>query len=373
MKFVHLGDLHIGKSLNGYSLIEDQKYIFDQILKESKEFGPDAILISGDVYDRSVPSEEAIEVYENFISSLSKLAPVYIISGNHDSGIRLELFNNLLKNSNIYIVGTYDGTIKKEVLETEDETAHIYMLPYFNPSEVRSLKDTKAGSHEEALEVILDDLELDDSVINILMSHQFYLNHLSDHDSYLEGSERTLIGGLDEIHANLIKDFDFAALGHIHGARQVGSERISYCGSPLKYSINESKKYLNLVEVNKDNVNVIKKELIPIRDIEFVDGYYEDLINVKEINNNYTVINLLDKKVIPNAKSALLNKFPYLIQIKGNIEHSEINSTQSSENLISQSPIQLLENFFKTNNRELSSEELEYALNIFKSLEEDKL
>lgn len=371
MKFIHLADLHIGKKLAGYSLLEDQVYIFRQILEEAERFKPDCFFIAGDVYDRAIPSEEAVRVYEDFIAALSEMAPVYIISGNHDSGTRLSLFSEFLEKNQIYIEGSYTGELTVKELDLGDEHINIYLLPYFSPPEIRPiLGEERLRSYEEALEKILEGLELDDSAINILLTHQFYLNHHDEYESVPEGSERPVIGGLDDIRARFIKDFDYAALGHIHGMREVGSPRIRYPGTPLKYSVGESDKYLNCVTLTKDDVEVEKIPLKPLREVRKIEGYFKDLIE-GEKSEDYVFVSLLDNREIPNIKKSLLEVYPNLLGISFENLIRENIRIREDEEILKKGPIELLQDFYDQLGEELSEKEMETAKRIFAELEEE--
>ncbi len=367
MKFIHLADLHIGKRIANYSLLEDQEFILKQILKEAQKFKPDCFLLCGDIFDRSVPSEEAVQLYNTFITSCSKLAPVFMIAGNHDSGIRLELFNDLLEKSDIYIEGSYQGQIKKISKVINNEKVNFYLLPFFSPSEVRYLKGKPVKTYQEALEAILEEEEINKDDLNILLAHQFFVK-----DNPVSNSEPTLeIGNLEAINIDSLKDFDYVALGHLHNQHKVGHESIRYCGTPMKYTLNDQTKFLNLITLDKDNLEIKKVELEPLHDIQVIEGTFSELINSNDINKNFVVINLLDKKVIPNVKASLLNKFPNLLQIKYNFENKESIIDSEFDDILNQSSIELLEDFFKKSNFTLTSEEKKLAQNIFTEIEDE--
>lgn len=371
MKFIHLADLHIGKRLNNYSLAEDQEYIFKQIIKDSKEFSPDAFLIAGDVFDRSVPSEEAVGLFDWFVGEISEIAPVYIISGNHDSGTRLELFRKQLEKANIFIVGSFDGELEYFDLDSGSESARIHMLPFIEPGDLRRLTEDRIQTYEEAVAYAVDTAKFDDDKLNILLSHQFYLNHSSEYDDLLEGSERLVIGGLDDIHAGIVDHFDYVALGHIHGMKNIKEKKIRYSGTPLKYSPKECKKYLNCITLDKDNLVVETKELKPLRDVREISGVFEELMQNSFKTDDFVTINLLDKKSIPNVKAQLLKNFPNLLNIKFNIFSEKDTTYTVRENFVKSDPIALLEDFFKLNGHALDTEELEIARDILEEVKKD--
>lgn len=368
MKFIHLGDLHIGKRLYNYSLIEDQKYIFERIIEESKKVDPDFFIIAGDVFDRPVPSEEAIELYDYFITRLSEIAPIFIIAGNHDSGARLELFKNSLKQSNIFIEGQYTGEIRKETLEINGNKVNLFLIPYISPFIVRSINNSSVKTFHEAYEEILGDLNLNKDEINILIAHQFFIHSETDSEDLPEGSETLSIGGLDEIRDYLIKDFDYAALGHIHGSKRTSEEKIRYSGSPLKYSVNETTKYLNIINLSKDSLDIKKIELKPLRKVREITASFDELMNDIDSSDDYIEINLTDQRFIPNIKKNLLIKFPNLLNIKYKIKNSNTEKYKFNMDSLSKKPIDLLADFFKLNQQSINEKEKELAQEIFKEL-----
>ena len=236
MKLIHLSDLHIGKRVNEFSMIEDQEYILKQILKIIDNEAPDGVIIAGDVYDKSVPSAEAVELFDDFIVRLSKRdLPVYIISGNHDSPERLAFGNRLMVSSNIYFSSVYNGKTERFELADEYGTTAIYMLPFVKPSHVRRFyPDDKIESYTDAIEVAVREMKINQGNRNIIITHQFVTG------AERSDSEDISVGGTDNVDASAFDSFDYVALGHIHRPQNVGSETIRYCGSPLKYSFSEA-------------------------------------------------------------------------------------------------------------------------------------
>ena len=251
MKFLHLSDLHIGKSVNGFSMIEEQKNAFDQILQYIHKHCPDAILIAGDVYDRAVPSVEAVRVFDDFLTALAQEGVVtLLIAGNHDSPDRLAYANRLLQDKNIYLSGSFDGKIRSVTLKDEYGEVDFWMLPFVRPAVVRGFfYENDIETYNDAVSAILENTDIDNTKRNVLLSHQFYVS--AGVTPVRSESEINSVGGLDAIDAGLLSFFDYVALGHLHGSQRVGSENIRYAGSLIKYSFSEWKqnKSILLIEL----------------------------------------------------------------------------------------------------------------------------
>ncbi len=235
MKFIHLSDLHLGKRWNEYSLLEDQKYILEEILKIISYEKPDGIIIAGDVYDKSIPSAEAVELFDAFLVQLAELKlSAYIISGNHDSVERLSFGGRIMSASNIYISPSYTGKISPIIKKDEHGTINIYLLPFVKPANIRKwYPDCVVDSYNDALNIVIKEMQIDTNQRNILIAHQFITG------AQRCESETISVGGLDNIDVGVFADFDYVALGHIHSSQNIGSEKVRYCGTPLKYSLSE--------------------------------------------------------------------------------------------------------------------------------------
>jgi exonuclease SbcD len=230
MKFIHLSDLHIGKRVNEVSMIEDQQYILHQILNQVDDIQPEAVLISGDVYDKSVPSAEAVTLFDDFLCALAERnVTVFIISGNHDSAERLAFGGRLMEGKGIYLSPVYDGRITPVSLTDEYGSIHFWMLPFVKPAHVkRFFPQETIESYTDACQVAVKNMEVDPSQRNVLLTHQFVTGSVTC------DSEEISVGGTDNVDAAVFEDFDYVALGHIHGPQNIGSQRIRYCGTPLK-------------------------------------------------------------------------------------------------------------------------------------------
>ena len=277
MKFLHTSDLHIGKRLHETSLLEDQKYILSQIVDIAKDKKVDAVLISGDVYDKSIPQADAVTIFDRFITELSNCEiKVFMISGNHDSAQRLDFMSELLKDKGVYFCGSYKGELEFATLSDEFGEVNVYLLPFIKPSNVRQhFEDEEVDSFESAVKFVIENANIDYSKRNIILSHQFITGSTTD------GSEELIIGGLDNISSEIYNQFDYTALGHIHRVQSAGCEKIRYSGTPLKYSFSEANhnKSVTIVEVfEKGNIKITPVSLKPLRDLRCVKGKYSDII-----------------------------------------------------------------------------------------------
>lgn len=309
MKLIHLSDLHLGKKLNEYSLIEDQKYILSRIINIIDDENPNGVIIAGDVYDKSVPSAEAVELFDDFLVRLSEReAPTFIISGNHDSAERLAFGGRIMDNSGIHLSPVYSGEIKPVTLRDSYGDVNIYMLPFVKPSNVRRFfPDAVIESYTDALRVAIDGMNIDKEKRNILITHQFVTG------AERSESEDISVGGADNVDAAVFSDFDYVALGHLHEPQNVGCEKIRYCGTPLKYSFSEAghEKSVTVAELGeKGELSLRCVPLIPLHDMKELRGtfaglteksFYEDTAYC----DDYIRITLTDEDDIPDAAAKL--------------------------------------------------------------------
>ena len=242
MRFLHLGDLHLGKSLGDFDLIEDQKYILDQILAVIRDRSVDAVLIAGDVYDKAIPSEAATNLLDYFLCRLSETGvKTFMISGNHDSNDRLNYGSQLFQTSQIYIASVYMGILARYTMEDQVGEVDVYLLPFVKASQVRHyFPDAKIDSYDDAVHVILAQAGVDLNRRNVIVAHQFVTG--KSEDPALAGSESAgtqSVGLVEKIAYDCFDAFDYVALGHIHSSQKVGREEVRYAGSPLKYSLSE--------------------------------------------------------------------------------------------------------------------------------------
>lgn len=333
MRFFHLSDLHIGKQLHGFSLIEDQKYILNQILELILERKPDAVLIAGDIYDKSAPSAEAVAVFDEFLTRLSRISggpEICIISGNHDSGERLSYGSRLFAEHKIHISGNAPGREKSEiqsvVIPDQYGEVSVYLLPYFRPSFVREIpgmEDVK--TYEEAMSALVDCMGLKKEERNILVCHQFFTN--GGREPERSDSETITVGGQDNIDVSAVAAFDYVAAGHIHRPQNIGtggntgSGIVRYCGSPLKYSVSEAGWDKSVTEVTmgpKGSVEVGKIPLIPLHDVRKIQGTLSELtsplILAAADPEDYVSVVLTDEEELFEPGQALARVYPRLLE-----------------------------------------------------------
>ena len=276
MKFFHLSDLHIGLKLFNRDLREDQEYILQQITELAVKERPDAVLIAGDIYDKAVPSAEAVEVFDHFISGLSSALPdmaVMLISGNHDSGPRVNCFRSVLSRQNVYMIGlpprTPEEHIEKAVLTDEYGDVNFYLLPFVRPSMVKQITGVDENgnnlSYNDTLHRLIEREEIDQSQRNVIVSHQFYFpSGTKAEEVERMDSEIRTVGNIDEVSADILEQFDYAALGHIHKPMKAGSEFCRYCGTPLACSVSEAGQQKGIIMVELGEKGSRKTTVLPL-------------------------------------------------------------------------------------------------------------
>ncbi len=347
MKIMHISDLHLGITVNGINMIEDQKYSLNKVLYEIDNHKVDVLVIAGDIYDKTNPSLEAINLFNDFINKIS-LKNIYtlIISGNHDSSIRLEYLSSFLKKAKIFISKPFDGTVEKVEIQDEYGYVNFYLLPYFKLSMLKALTQTDFKNYDDAIKYLFKD-KLDVKQRNILVAHQ-YVNGASISDS-----EEVIIGGLDGISYESLMSFDYVALGHLHKPQFVNSKKIRYCGTLIKYSFSETgvEKSIPVIDLKKkDEISI---QLIPLdylHDLKEIKGNYNDLYN-HIYTEDYVKIILTDEEYIIDARSNLLSVFPNMMifKIENSKTSSEINLSEL-EKIESFTPLDLFNEFYKVQN-----------------------
>lgn len=317
---MHLADLHLGKRVNGFSMMEDQEYILNRILEIMEEEQPDGLLIAGDVYDKTIPPAEAVRLMDDFLTAVAaKHVPVFLISGNHDSAERVAFGHQLMQGSGIWISPVYDGTIRHHTLEDRWGEVNIYLIPFLRPSVVRSFfPDVEIEDYTDALRTIIEDLQVDTSRRNVVLAHQFVtaagaLPETCD-------SEQLSVGGLDRVDGSVFSPFDYTALGHLHGPQRVGSETIRYAGSPLKYSFSElhQKKSVTVVELRaKGETEIRQIPLQPRREMTELRGTFEEILEEArkkgELQTDYCHMILTDETDVVDALSRLREYYPNIM------------------------------------------------------------
>ncbi|MCL2399438.1 MAG: exonuclease SbcCD subunit D [Defluviitaleaceae bacterium] len=355
MKILHLSDLHIGKNLDNISMLDEQKHAFAQIINYIKDHKPIVIIIAGDVYDRAVPSVEAVRVFDDFITELATLkVTIMLVAGNHDSPERISYASRLLFDKGLFLCGTFDGAISKITLADECGDVNFWLLPFIKPSSLRGICNETAETYEDAVAAVLNQENIDYTTRNILISHQFYTK--SGHMAVRSESELDPVGGLDAVDISLIENFDYVALGHLHGAQSVRIERIRYCGSPIKYSFSEwrQKKSVTLVELKeKGNLTITALPLIPIHDMRVIKGKMEHLISAEVVSqadsNDYIWATLTDEEEIIDPMEKLRRHYPNILKMDFDNARTGVNIgeiTASIETIEKLRPYDLFEEFF---------------------------
>lgn len=375
MKLFHLSDLHIGKRVNEFSMIEDQKYILSQILRAVDEERPDGILISGDVYDRTVPTAEAVQVFDTFLTELSKCQiPVFIISGNHDSAERLAFGSSLMGKSGIHFSKVYDGNVEKFPLTDAYGTVWIHMLPFLRPSMVRHALPERAEevmSAADAVRIALEQNPVDKGERNVLLAHQFVTGAMRC------DAEELQVGDLDQIPAELFDDFDYVALGHIHSPQKVGRETVRYCGSPLKYSFSEvgQEKSITVVEIKeKGTVNLRMVLLKPLHDLRKIRGTYLEVTAKSFYENSncedYLLVTLTDEEDIPDGMAKLRTIYPNLMRLEYDNRRTRTNADIGvAEQVEEKSEIELFQEFYELqNNQEMTTQQEKFVEELLRGI-----
>ena len=361
MKFIHISDLHIGKRVHEFSMIEEQKYILNQMLDIVKEQNVPAVLIAGDVYDKAVPSAEAVQLFDTFLTALAQLdVKVCVISGNHDSAERIAFGAQLMKHRGVYMSPVYDGTVEKVLFEDDYGTVNVYLLPFLKPAMVRhALEDESITTYPEALRAAVEHMGIDVNERNVLVAHQFVTGA-----SRCE-SEEVSVGGLDNVDADIFKDFDYVALGHIHSPQSVTRPEVRYCGTPLKYSFSEAgqEKSITLVDIKqKGAVDIQTVSLKPLRDLRKLRGTYEELMNRENYmgtaTTDYVHITLTDEDDVPDGMHRLRSVYPNLMRLEyDNLRTRGQNHIDEACDVDMKSELELFEEFFEIQNNQAMSEE----------------
>lgn len=374
MKLIHLSDIHLGKRVNEFSMLEDQAHILKKILAVVDEEKPDGVLIAGDVYDKSVPSTEAVQLFDDFLVRLAeRKLPVFIISGNHDSPERLSFANRLIDAVGIHLAPVYNGVVEPITLSDEYGPVNVYMLPFIKPAHVRGFfPDTEITGYSDAVAAAIGRMNIDKTQRNVLITHQFVTG------AQRSDSEELSVGGTDNIGAEVFCDFDYVALGHIHGPQNMDSGRIRYCGSPLKYSFSEAaqQKSVTVAELKeKGTLEIHTVPLIPRRDMVELKGSYQQL-TLREFYENttyqedYTHITLTDEEDIPDAVAKLRAVYHNLMKLDyDNTRTRHSAAISGAENVETRSPIDLFAEFYELQNGlPMSAEQTELVASLIEKI-----
>ncbi len=384
MRLIHLSDLHIGKRVNEFSMLEDQEYILKEILGIIDDEQPDGVIIAGDVYDKSVPSEEAVKLLDSFLTSLAKRKlQVYIISGNHDSAAKLAFASSLIALSGIHISPVYDsaqiamigdGLVRPYKLEDgKGQMVNIYMLPFVKPAMVRAVFPDEADyikDYTDACRVAVEHMDVDEKVTNILVAHQFVTGAVRS-----ESEEN--VGGLDNVDVSVFDSFDYVALGHIHGPQKVGRETVRYCGTPLKYSLSEANhtKSVTVVDIPENKkIEIRTVPLVPMHELREVKGTFDELMDRRNYEgtavDDYLYVVLTDEDDVPDALGKLRTVYPNVMKL--GYDNTRTRVTQTIDDgavLEGKKPIDLFgELYEKQNNQEMSDEQTSFVQDIIDSI-----
>ncbi len=373
MKLIHLSDLHLGKRVNEFSMIEDQEYILKEILTIIKEEQPDAVLVAGDVFDRAIPPEEAVTLWDDFLLSLvQKKIPVYAISGNHDSAVRFSTHSALVEAADVHLSPQYDGTVKSYELTDGKVSARLYLLPFVKPVIVRkALENEEIRDYTDACREAIAAMEVNPSKINILMAHQFVTG------AERCESEEVSVGGLDNVDVSVFDDFDYVALGHIHGKQWIGRETVRYCGTPLKYSFSEKDhvKAVTVVEIaGKDDISIREIELKPRHDLREIRGTYDELMLKKNYEHtavdDYIHVILTDENDVIDALAKMRIVYPNIMKLSyDNLRTQNAQQILDISAVEGRSPLDLFGEFYeKQNNQAMSEEQQAFVADCIESI-----
>ena len=379
MRLAHISDLHLGKRVNEFSMLEDQRYIVKQIECILEEEAADAVLIAGDVYDKPVPPGEAVRLFDGFLTVLADRGiHVFVISGNHDSPERIAFGSRLMEKSRVYMAPVYDGHVSPIELRDAYGSVYVYMLPFIKPAVVKKCwPEEKIETYEDAVGCAVAHMKEDAFVLearNVLVAHQLVIG-ASRCDS-----EEVSVGGLDQVSAALFRDFDYTALGHIHGPQNAGGERIRYCGSPLKYSFSEAGhvKSVTIVDLEeKGNVWVRTRPLIPLHDMREIRGSYEEVVSRDFYRgtavDDYLHITLTDEEDILDAMGKLRAIYPNIMRLDYDNRRTREGGQLPEKVQRAKSPLELLEELYALqNNQPMSGEQRELSARLIEELWEDR-
>lgn len=378
MKLIHLSDLHLGKRVNEFSMLEDQAFILQEILRIIDEEQPQAVLLAGDIYDKSVPSGEAVQLFDGFLWELSsRKLQVFVISGNHDSPERLSFGGRLMEGSGIHLSPVYSGKVEPVVLEDAYGPVNVYLLPFLKPAHVRRyFPEEESGTYTEALGKAVEALEIHKEQRNVLVTHQFVTG------ASRSDSEEISVGGSDNVDASVFDDFDYVALGHIHGHQNIGSPRIRYCGTPLKYSFSEvgQQKSVTVAELKeKGTLEVTARPLTPLRDLREIRGSYLE-VTAKSFyegrnREDYLHITLTDEEDVPDGAAKLRVIYPNLMRLDyDNARTRSRNLPEGAEEPAAKPPLELFEEFYeRQNNQPMTEEQIRFSRELMETIWEDKI
>lgn len=375
MKFIHLSDLHIGKRVNEFSMLEDQKYILEKILETAEAEAADGVILAGDLYDKPVPPAEAVRVLDAFLTRLAEMGmPVFAVSGNHDSAERVAFGAQLFSGRGVYVSPVYDGKVEYISLRDSFGEVRVYLLPFVKPAVVRHVfEEEEIDSYQDAVRAAVEHMEVDPAVRNVLVAHQFVTGAARCE------SEEILVGGLDNVDAAVFDQFDYVALGHIHSPQHVGRETVRYCGTPLKYSFSEAgqEKSVTVVELGeKGDVGIRKIPLKPLRDMRRIRGSYIEVTDrafYQDMNmEDYVQITLTDEEDVPDGMQKLRVIYPNLMRLEyDNTRTRESGDVNGACEVEQKSELELFGEFYELqNNQAMSGKQEAFVRRLIEEVQE---
>lgn len=382
MKFLHISDLHIGKRVNEFSMTEDQKYILNQILQIAQREQVDAVLIAGDIYDKPMPSAEAVQMFDWFLTGLADLGKkVLAVSGNHDSPERIAFGGELMRGRGVYVSPVYRGEALEIALQDSYGEIRVHLLPFVKPATVRHTLEERPEdeggvrlpeSYQEAVEIAIERMKIDEKKRNILVAHQFVTG------AGRCDSEEVAVGGLDNVDARVFNAFDYVALGHIHSPQSVGRETVRYCGTPLKYSFSEAEqeKSVTIVELReKGQLTVSTVPLVPLHDMRKIRGSYLEVMSKSFYQDrdreDYVQITLTDEEDIPDGMQRLRTVYPNLMRlVYDNSRTREDRTVEAVGQVEERSEMELFGEFYEMqNNQPMSGEQAAFIEKLIEGLQ----
>ena len=366
MRFLHLSDLHLGKRVNEFSMLEDQAYILKEILNIIDEQKVEAVLIAGDVYDKVIPSAEAVRLLDDFLTRIAaRELPVFLISGNHDSAERVAFGSRLMSSRQIYLSPVFESDVEPITISDRYGEIHIYMLPFVKPSLVKRVyPEEEIITYQDAVNAAVQHMQIDTDKRNILLAHQFVTGAARC------DSEELSVGGLDDVDASIFDGFDYVALGHLHGPQKIGKETVRYSGTPLKYSFSEAnqKKSVVIVDVEeKGKINIQQIPFLPKHDMQEIRGTYME-------TDDYLHITLTDEEDIPDAIGKLRTIYPNIMKLSyDNLRTRAAVTVRGTAEVEEKSPMELLKEFYELqNNQPMTDEQEEIARGMMEEIWEDE-
>ena len=377
MRFLHLSDLHLGKRVNEFSMLEDQAYILKEILNIIDEQKVEAVLIAGDVYDKVIPSAEAVRLLDDFLTRLAaRELPVFLISGNHDSAERVAFGSRLMSSRQIYLSPVFESDVEPITVSDRYGEINIYMLPFVKPSLVKRVyPEEEIITYQDAVNAAVQHMQIDTDKRNILLAHQFVTGAARC------DSEEMSVGGLDDVDAAIFDGFDYVALGHLHGPQKIGKETVRYSGTPFKYSFSETnhKKAAVIVDMEeKGTVNIQQIPLVPKHDMREIRGTYMEVTALdfyKDMKtDDYLHITLTDEEDIPDAIGKLRTIYPNIMKLSyDNLRTRAAVTVRGTAEVEEKSPMELLKEFYELqNNQPMTDEQEEIARGMMEEIWEDE-